>query len=128
MKAMVVLALLFLPLVVHADVILEDTKPSRPPHKKPVKPHKTVTSPSAATSTTATTATAATTTAETTTAATSTTTTTTTVAPATQTEAPPAAPAPERRKSQFPFAAITTIGIALIVALAANRQRARKTP
>jgi hypothetical protein len=119
MKAMVVLALLILPLVSHADVILEDTKPSRPPQKRPAKTHKKVTVPTTTTSTAAVSTTAGTT------ASTTTIVTTTTAAPATQTAQP--APVPERRKSQFPFAAITTVGIALMVALTAGRRRARKT-
>ena len=55
-----------------------------------------------------------------------TTATTTTATTATQTEASQA-PVPERRRSQFPFVAITTIGFVLIVALTARRRRASKT-
>jgi hypothetical protein len=120
MKATVALALLLLTFVAHADVVFEDSKPSRPPQKKPVKTHTTVT---------ATTTTAATT-AGTTSTATVPTTTATTASSVTETTASPTpvvpAPAPERRRSTFPFAAITTVGIVLIVAVTANRRRARK--
>ena len=97
MKAMVLLALILLPLVSQADVVIpENEKQSRPP----VKTDTTVTA---------------------------TTTASTTASSATQTTASKSpAPAPERRRSTFPFAALFTIGIALIAALSAKRRRAQK--
>lgn len=118
MKAMVLLAFLLLTFVAHADVIFEDTQASKPPREKPVKTDTAVT-----TTTTAASATEGTTAATTSTAAT-----VTTAPPATASQSPAApAPAPERRRSAFPFGALTAIGIALVVAITASRRRANKT-
>lgn len=121
MKAMVLLALILLPLAMQADVIIpENEKQSRPPRQEPVKPDTTATAPT----------TVATTTAGTTAATTSTTIPETAAPAATQTTAtqatPSPAPAPERRRSTFPFAALFTVGIALIAALTAKRRREQK--
>ena len=129
MKAMVLLALILLPLTAEADVIIpENEKQSRPAPQKPVKTDTTVTAPTTASTTTATTA--ATTTSGTTAATTSTTITETAALPVTQTTAtqasPVPAPAPDRRRSTFPFAALFTIGIVLVAALSAKRRRERK--
>ena len=98
MKAMVLLALILLPLAMQADVVIpENEKQSRPP----VKTDTTVTAPTTAASTTAGTTAASQT-------------------------SPAPVPAPERRRSTFPFAALFTIGIALIAALSAKRRRERK--
>lgn len=110
MKAMVLLALTLLPLVAQADVIIPENERQ---HRPPMKTDTTVTASTTATTTT---------TAGTTAAAT-----TTTIAEtaATQTTGTQAAPAPETRRSTFPFAALFTIGI-VVIAVSARRRRERK--
>jgi len=104
MKAMVVLALAFLPVVSLADVVIEE-----PRHPRPTPPPTTTT---AATTTTTTTPA------------------TTTVAPTT-THAPAPAPAqaaaiPEKKPRRYPLAMILSLGVVLTVVLAARRGRARR--
>lgn len=113
MKAMAVLLFAFLSVALQADIILDNPPPAKP--KRRPKPPVVKTETTATTSTAVTTTTAAPAPAPVT---------TTTAAPAPAAPVEKAATIPEeRRKSNFPFGALTAIGIALVVAITASRRK-----
>jgi len=119
MKALAVVLFAVLSVALHADVILDNPPPAKPPVKRK-KPAVVKTETTATTSTTATTTAVTTTTVS----PAPTPVTTSTAAPAPTVPVEKAATIPEKRRiSKFPFGALTAVGIALIVAITASRRK-----